>query len=699
MDELTFKPTPVPDENNKPEKKEKPSFEMDMIDFAPKKKETVDETEAFFEESKTESLEDIIKKEKMERQRLKEEQNKAQPLPEAAPQPPKDNGIIELTLTPPPTTPPSMEKPVAKKAEPSEEKAPEPKAEEKATEVKAEEKLPEVKSEEKAEAPKPKKKKSTKPKAPAGETAKGDTKPDNKKKAEAPSPKKEEKPEEKAESIDEIIPKKKIEIIPEADPDTPVEIEELVIPSDLKAPEKEEKKPEKSFKDADSIESLAVSVPVFKEVDETTAQQHDESIEDEYQKLVKLEDIDSLTPDDKRRLQIIRLIDLKKKGTLTKMANDNLVSFMNEERRLGHDVSAFEKALSELSQPAKSVSSDLMNAPSTQKPASAPTKDVLPSFKADNQVHNAEPAPTKQPAKTEAPIVTPSSSKNNDAEKAPAKSEGGSIIDKILENKIIIGIAALALAIIIIIVAAVSCNSGNDKPAETTTVTTTVAEETTTTQDNSVIVPEETTVAETEKISAGNMIEATVEEVIDADTIKADIDGEEYTIQLIGVEAPASWAYWGPDSTTYAKKKLLDQHITLEFDKVLYVDEEDKTTLYAYIWHDNGKTLFNDELVILGHVKASPTEGNSKYDAEFDRTQTEAKNKKLGLWSYKPVTSTRPTVNPTGTAAKYPYIADDRNHFHKNDCAYAYDGGTKFYFSTREEAKAYAPNPCPTCNP
>ncbi len=715
MDELTFKPNPNAGENNDAPKKEKPSFEMDMIDLSPRKPntETKDEAEKFFEDKKSESLEDIIEKEKQERMKAKQEQSELSSLPTPPPAAPptnppsaqkeKNDGIIELTLTPPPTTPPSAKKPEDKKEEkkPSEDKKP--------TEEKKEEKKPdkaekpdsdkEKKADNAAFAPqqKPKKKKaSSKPKAaPVENDEKKKPVPAEDKKPEEPS-----KPEEKAsKNIEDIIPKKKVEVIPEADPETPAEIEELVIPAGLKAPEKEPEEKKPSSKDADSIESLTVSVPVFNmEVNEITAQKHDDSLEDEYKKLIALEESDSLTADDKRRLQIIRLIDLKKKGKITDYASDNLVSFLNEERRLGHDVSAFEQALAETSQPAKSVSADLKSAPSTQKPVSAPTKDDLPPLKVENKapVHNDAPAPAPAPASK--PMPKKEESKDSEKTVAEKTSGGNNLISTILENKMIVGIAALALAIIIIIIAVWSCGSGDsNEPVETTTVTT-VAAETTTIAESTEPTEETTTVADTEMISAGNMIEAKVSNVIDADTIEAVIDDETYTIQMIGIEAPASWAYWGPDSKTYTKKKLLDQTITLEFDNVLYVNEEDKTTLYAYVWYDSGKTLFNDDLVINGHVKAAPTEGNSKYDAEFDRTQTIAKNDKKGLWSYtaKP---TRPTVKPTGTAAKYPYITDDKVYYHRNDCAYAYDGGSKLYFSTVEDAKKYAPHPCTVCNP
>ena len=56
----TFKPNPNAGENNDAPKKEKPSFEMDMIDLSPRKPntETKDEAEKFFEDKKSESLED-----------------------------------------------------------------------------------------------------------------------------------------------------------------------------------------------------------------------------------------------------------------------------------------------------------------------------------------------------------------------------------------------------------------------------------------------------------------------------------------------------------------------------------------------------------------------------------------------------------------------------------------------------------------
>jgi micrococcal nuclease len=132
-----------------------------------------------------------------------------------------------------------------------------------------------------------------------------------------------------------------------------------------------------------------------------------------------------------------------------------------------------------------------------------------------------------------------------------------------------------------------------------------------------------------------------VDRVVDGDTIKVTLDGEQVSVRLIGMNTPetvkpgAPVECYGPESSDYAKRVLTGQPITLEFDASQgRFDRYDRTL--AYVWRelpDGDLELFNLELIAGGYARERQY-GSSPYEwkAEFEDAQRRAQSSDRGLW-------------------------------------------------------------------
>ncbi|MGN0655030.1 MAG: thermonuclease family protein [Oscillospiraceae bacterium] len=445
-------------------------------------------------------------------------------------------------------------------------------------------------------------------------------------------------------------------------------IEEISIPDAMMGDAK--KAPEAAPKKApvqDNIDSIPTKKPVLVDVDANVAHAvGGMSFNEEYALLAKKEEQDSLNPDEARRLKICRLIDMRRKGKpFTDVAKNNFQKFMEEERRAGHDVSTFEAAIADI------AAADAASGKKASNPASA----------------NPAPINIKATASKPHPVEK---KKESAPAKAPAKEKTGS------DNKvlfIVIAVIAVLLVGMLIIIFAGKGNGNKPIPDETSNTETTVAtpaeSETTSKQ----------TAETTPIISSGNLTKATVLEVISGDTLRVLLkDNSQATVKLIGAVAPKDNEYYAKESLEYAKNVLDGKVVNIEFDEKL-TDED--FNILAYVWYNDGKTLFNDEMLLSGYAKANLDEENTKFNEEFEKVETEAKEGKKGVWGYKaPVYTTKTTT--AAPIAKAPYVSRNLKVFHKNTCPLAYDekyGKSLYSFETREEAIRYGCSPCSQCQP
>jgi micrococcal nuclease len=133
-----------------------------------------------------------------------------------------------------------------------------------------------------------------------------------------------------------------------------------------------------------------------------------------------------------------------------------------------------------------------------------------------------------------------------------------------------------------------------------------------------------------------------VDRVVDGDTVKVTIDGEQVSVRLIGINTPETVKpgspveCFGPEASDFAKDLLDGQPIVLELDDTQgYYDRYDR--VLAYVWRvlpDGTLRLFNEEAVAGGYAyERQYTDDPYAWQPEFAAAQLNARQSGAGLWS------------------------------------------------------------------
>jgi micrococcal nuclease len=130
---------------------------------------------------------------------------------------------------------------------------------------------------------------------------------------------------------------------------------------------------------------------------------------------------------------------------------------------------------------------------------------------------------------------------------------------------------------------------------------------------------------------------AQVVRVVDGDTIRVSLDGEEKTIRLIGLNTPETVdprrevECFGKEASNKAKELLGGQTIRLESDDS-QGDKDNYQRLLRYAWLPDGRN-FNKLMIEEGFAYEYTYDLPYRYQAEFKAAQTSAQEAKRGLWS------------------------------------------------------------------
>lgn len=128
-------------------------------------------------------------------------------------------------------------------------------------------------------------------------------------------------------------------------------------------------------------------------------------------------------------------------------------------------------------------------------------------------------------------------------------------------------------------------------------------------------------------------IKVKLNKCIDGDTISVTINKEEKKVRLLAVDSPEidkndAYANEAKDFTCNILSN--SKQIYLEYDK--NSDRTDKyDRLLAWVWADD--ILVQKELIKEGYASLSYLYGDYKYTSELNLYESEAKNKKLNIWS------------------------------------------------------------------
>ena len=123
-----------------------------------------------------------------------------------------------------------------------------------------------------------------------------------------------------------------------------------------------------------------------------------------------------------------------------------------------------------------------------------------------------------------------------------------------------------------------------------------------------------------------------VVEVYDGDTLGVVINNKREKVRLTGIDAPeAGQAPWGAKARQYLQTLVseADRQVKLEFD----VEQRDQHgRILAYLKTPDGKHI-NLLMVRNGYAMLYTIPPNVRYADELAAAQTEARGKKIGIWS------------------------------------------------------------------
>ncbi len=136
---------------------------------------------------------------------------------------------------------------------------------------------------------------------------------------------------------------------------------------------------------------------------------------------------------------------------------------------------------------------------------------------------------------------------------------------------------------------------------------------------------------QTNSSSPANSDEVTVTKVVDGDTI--EIEGGQ-KVRYIGIDTPETVdprktvQCFGVEASNKNKELVLGKKVKLVKD-VSETDKYGRLLRYVYV----GNTFVNDYLVANGFARASSYPPDVKYQDQFKKSESAAREKNLGLWN------------------------------------------------------------------
>jgi len=129
---------------------------------------------------------------------------------------------------------------------------------------------------------------------------------------------------------------------------------------------------------------------------------------------------------------------------------------------------------------------------------------------------------------------------------------------------------------------------------------------------------------------------ATMERVVDGDTIDIAIGGNTERVRLIGINTPETkhptkgMECFGPEASAYTEQ-LLPKGTKLRVERDIEArDKYGRLLLYVYI--ENSNVFVNLDLVLQGYARPMVFEPNTAHKADFAQAATQAELRNVGLW-------------------------------------------------------------------
>ena len=215
-------------------------------------------------------------------------------------------------------------------------------------------------------------------------------------------------------------------------------------------------------------------------------------------------------------------------------------------------------------------------------------------------------------------------------------------------------------------------------------------------------------------------VKATIERVVDGDTMKLKLDKtkEVVTLRLLLVDTPES-VKKGVDPQPYSIEASNFAKNTLVAGDTVYIeyDEGDKTDKYdrhlGYLWYysnDNSNwQMFNETLISQGYARVGYIYSQKRHLDEFYKAQDYAKSNKLNIWSVDGYVTDRgydvdaynsnknTSSGNSNSSSNIVYAnggSSSSNKYHSTKDAHNMKGAVKM---TEKEAKSKGYVPCGLC--
>jgi len=133
-----------------------------------------------------------------------------------------------------------------------------------------------------------------------------------------------------------------------------------------------------------------------------------------------------------------------------------------------------------------------------------------------------------------------------------------------------------------------------------------------------------------------------VTRVVDGDTVRVLIDGQDTSVRLIGIDTPETVApnrpveCAGPEASVYAEQLMSGQEVFLELDATQGAYDNYGRVL-AYVWiadsrQDAGAVMVNLAQVQAGLAEEYTYDDSYKYQQLFQDAEQQAQDDLLGQW-------------------------------------------------------------------
>lgn len=148
---------------------------------------------------------------------------------------------------------------------------------------------------------------------------------------------------------------------------------------------------------------------------------------------------------------------------------------------------------------------------------------------------------------------------------------------------------------------------------------------------------EKTTELQVEKVEQSKPTLFKVSKVVDGDTLAVEINGQEETLRLIGINTPETVdprkpvECFGKEASNKAKEILSDKVVKLEEDPT-QGNTDKYNRLLRYVYLEDG-TNFNKLMIEEGYAYEYTYNTPYKYQSDFKLAQQKAEKEKRGLWA------------------------------------------------------------------